>query len=1382
MEYYGMIRNVFLSGIAFGFLGWLAAGELSPYVPAPHEFQPAQTIPSSEVVIRDGDESIHPSGLIVERTLNGQWKFSGVMSAEKSFPADVDLASGFMNPGFDDTNWDTIPVPQSWFWKYPEARNQAKPHTRGLYRRSFELSGSDLEHRRVILKFGCVGYEAKVFLNGREIGNHHGDFTPFEIDATDAAKPGKNVLALRVLSSLGPTFGRREKISHVYGTQWSLNSYKAGIWQDVTLSLEPELRIQKLFVNPRLSDNSVGVNYTIVNHSGRTFRGTLDGIVTGAMKENANAPAGKMSVPVELKPGINTGSIRIRLKNPQLWSVDRPSLYYANLLLRENGRIVSAANTRFGFREFRTKDGRFYLNGEEIYLFGENIPSISYGGSPRAAAADRRLITEYLLTMRNFGYNIIRTSHQPVIPAVLEAADECGMMIFHEWGWSFNTEINEKEFQKNNLEEIAEFVEASYNHPCVTMWSLGNEIPHGNRPEIARQLDLQVQRVRALDGQKRPVSTFSGSAGWQSYGRTKLDTDVHDLHTYVSLARPWTERNEEADFIYKGLLEIYGEKKRLSRPLVAWENVGFSWGFLYSSNKNPEFKRNSPEEYLRYVDGETSWADPRGIGYTGCMSLAEAVDPKVSDLVPMTRFGKRIFELYRLDRRFSGFAPWFGKTGLKTATLWTQPVLPVIRNEEYLFPRNLYAGESSSWTLEIANDSNRDYRNLRLALTLADASGEILPVSEVTIAELPKHRNTAQPLTLAIPAVDPGFRQLRLTLFDGKTEIARNYYNLRLASPAIRTDAITPKRNVYIYDTGASKNVAQLRKLLDSFRIPCQMTRDFSGLKQPATVIVPAESEQKQKLALRGNSGIKLFLNDGGILLVLEQRNVYSTAPASSQLVEQPVAFCDPIVLTHPVFEGLTARDFDSWNNSERGYVLQLNYMPFTVNALAAKGTMLGRKEVGMGLVEAATDGDGRLILSQLLATTSAPQDSSAMLYLRNLISYAVGAKERWKEARPLSKMEESFFSILPERMESIDLAPWATHSFSDERDGDRQGGWTDQGVNDFRMMPTGKVMEADNIPFEIIDPAKNGGKSCIVLAGTERPYFPLAVKGIKVDGMFNRLFFLHTAAWGDSPNAGRYRIHYADGSSIDIPLIGKRNIGDWWNASPLPEARPGIYRKNPDGRNVGTFVMAWNNPRPQTAITAIDFLSPLYRDKAGIDWAPTATAVPVLIAISGEKAHPNPVEITGKAYKRLLPACETGSKLQGKVQEKQNHGRREWNILFPASPAGEIPAAFFQFNPAGLSEQYDLLTLTIRSRNDGAVELRLPQKDWRGYYLGTLQLTGDNKPRTYRLRVGRELTRSAAFTFRDLRGELFFFHRSGDSGSRPRPVLNFTVEAITLE
>lgn len=1377
-----MKRIIWIAGCALWLLGSLpAAAELPPYIPAPHDYRQAETVKPAEVEFKNGDETIRPAGFATVRSLNGEWRFSGVVKSEKVFPADADLASGFMKPEFDDSKWDTIPVPQSWYWKYPASRDQAKPHTKGLYRRVFRLSAEELRGRRVILKFGCVGYEAKVFLNGKEVGDHHGDFTPFEIDATEAAKPGDNVLALRVISSLGPTFGRKEKISHVYGTQWSLNSYKAGIWQEVTLSLEPELRIQKLFVNPRLADHSIGVDYTVVNHTGRSFRGTLEGVVTDAMRAAANLPAGSDSASVVLKPGVNTGSIRVKLEKPQLWSVDRPYLYYCNLLLKEGGKTVSAAAARFGFREFHARDGRFYLNGEEIYLFGENIASISYGGSPRSATEDRRAITEYILAMRNFGYVIMRTSHQPILPAALEIADECGMMIFHEWGWSFDTAIDEKEFQKHNLAEIREFVEASYNHPCVTMWSLGNEVYHGTRPDIARQMDFQVRSVRAADGQARPISTFSGAAGWPSYGRTKLDTDVHDLHTYVALALPWTERNREADMIYRGLLEIYGERGRLSRPLVAWENVGFSWGFLYNSNKNPAFQRNSPEEYLRYVEGDTTWGDPRGSGYTGCMSLAEAVDPNVGEAVPMTRFGKRIFELYRLDRRFAGFAPWFGKTHLNTATLWNQPVLPMIRNDQYLFPRNLYAGENSQWTLEIANNSNHGYRNLELVLTLADKDDRSVPVAELPVAELPAQKNTVLPLKLAMPEVKPGFHQLRLTLREGNKELARNYYNLRLQAPAVRTDKIVPTRSVHIYDTKAPKNVAALGRLLNTLHIPYTVIRSFSGLKQPAAVIVPAESAELQKLALRDDSGVKSFLTDGGILLVLEQKNPQSTLPGTVQLVEAPVAFSDPIVLMHPVFEGLSARDFDGWNNADSGYVLRSSYMPFTVNALAAKGTMLGRKEFGMGLAEAAC-GDGRLILSQLLATASAPQDSSAMLYLRNLIGYAVGAKELWKEARPLSKMEDSFFGIVPGRMESVNLAPYATRGFADEEAGDREGGWTDQGSNDFRMMPTGRVTETDNIPFEIIDPAKNGGKSCIVLAGTERPYFPLAVKDIKVGQKFSRLFFLHTAAWGDAPNAGRYRIRYADGKCVDLPLVGKRNIADWWKPFPLPEARAGIFRRNPAGHNVGTFVMEWRNPRPQTEIASIDFLSPLYREKAEIDWAPTATAVPVLIAISGEKPHPNPVEITGKAYRRLLPCKDIGSKTEGQVRERRNNGKREWNIIFPAVGAGDCPAAFFQFNPEGLSEHYDMLTLTLRSRQDGAVDVVLPQKDWKGRYSATLRLTGDGRPHTYRFRVGQELTRNSPFTFRELRGELFFFHRSGGSAGRPRSRIDFTVESAALE
>ena len=92
-----------------------------------------------------------------------------------------------MKPEFDASGWSTIKVPLDWFVKYPQARKESEPYTKGLYRTEFELTPAELENRRVILKFDCVGYDAKVFLNGKEIGSHHGDFTPFEIDATDAA-------------------------------------------------------------------------------------------------------------------------------------------------------------------------------------------------------------------------------------------------------------------------------------------------------------------------------------------------------------------------------------------------------------------------------------------------------------------------------------------------------------------------------------------------------------------------------------------------------------------------------------------------------------------------------------------------------------------------------------------------------------------------------------------------------------------------------------------------------------------------------------------------------------------------------------------------------------------------------------------------------------------------------------------------------------------------------------------------------------------------------------------------------------------------------------------------------------------------------------------
>ena len=1308
--------------------------------------------------------------------LNGEWKFRCLACPEQ-------VEEAFTGERFDDSGWDDIAVPLNWYLKYPEKQTTVTPYVRGYYRTSFDLMPEELQNRRVLLNFDVVGYDADVFLNGVRIGGHHGDFTPFRLDATEAAKAGKNVLAVRVFSDNGPTFGVQRKVDRTYGSQWAIHNIKGGIWQDVTLSLEPQLRAERLTVTPDLASSSVSVDCRVVNPGSRPVTVSAAGRAVSAMKREAGAVAGETSLAgLTLKPGVNDFTLTVPLKNPRRWGVASPYLYdFLLTLAGEDGEIISAAAARFGFREFRIADGRFLLNGEPIYLFGENIPAVDYGGTGASAAEMERKLEAFLLGYLNHGYVMVRNAHMPIVPKALEIADECGIMIYNEWSWCFTNSIEPDAFARVNSQELEEFFHATGNHPSVTMWSLGNEVVHSNRPEIARQMDLQVETVRAMDRQKRPISTFSGQAGWGSYGRTKLDTDVYDLHTYVALSRPWTERDKEADFIYKGLLEIFGGKNgRLEKPLIAWENVGFSWGFHDASNKNANFKRNDIDEYMKYVNREYNWGQPCGIGFTGCMSLAEAVDPAVRQDVPMSRYGRRIFELYRLDRRFTGFAPWFSDPTLKTATLWNQPVLPTLRNPAGLPPRNLFSGGTTAWNLEIVNNSNRAYRSLTLEVALAGPDGKTVPVASLPAGELPAQRNAKREVQLTMPETGTGFYQLRLTLLDNGKELARNYYDLYIDTPALRSEKIEAVRPVLVYDTGAPKNVARLAEQLKAFGMPYTVVRDLKTLKAPATLVIPPETETPQRLSLRNDPNLSAFLNAGGVVLLLEQKNLSSELPLGLQLVADEKSFCDPVILTHPVFEGLSARNFDTWNNPDFGYVVSSCFLPFTENALAAKGPNLGSRNVGMALLE-GTVGKGRLIVSQLNAFAAAPQDSSAARYLRNLFRYAAGTAELRKEARPMVSSADTGYKVNPARLEPVDLAPYANRGFSDEFDNDGKGGWFDQGENDFRMMPTGAV-EAAGVAFRIIDPAENNDKSCLVLAGTDRPKFPLSIRGIKVNRKFSRLYFLHTAAWGGKGKAGAYRINFADGTHLDYPIEGNQNIGDWWTVAQLPAAKIGILRKNAMDHEVGTFVAEWENPKPDVEIKSIDFLSATEARGNEIDWLPSGTPIPVLVAVTGEKVSDKLLDITGSRFVRAAGLMEHGSTVPAEVKTVKTGSGVQLDISFKASPPKEIPAVLISYDKKDAAADYRYLTFQAKSPEEAVIQVVLPREDWQARLRGDVTLKGDNHWHKYRLMVGRNFENENGFSFDKQRGELFLYYRSLRAPDTARPALNFEIKDITLE
>ena len=1350
----------------------MAEVAVSPYLPAPRQFKRAETIGVGE--IPNGPAS-HGAAAPLLRSLNGNWKISGLETSTKAFPADADFAKGYQTPDFDDSKWDTIAVPLNWYRKYPEKQNKDQPYVKGWYRTGFELTPAELQNRRVILKFDVIGCDAVVFLNGREVGRHLGEFTPFELDVTEAARPGRNVLAIRVFSDQG-TSGGIQKVTHVYGSQWALNNIRGGIWQNVTLSLEPEIRIQKLLVTPRLAAGGIEVDYTVLNHTGRAVRADLDAIVSPAIRKDAGKVTGTLAgKAVELKPGVNTGTVSITLNDATKWSIDNPYLYFLTFNVKENGKVVSSEAVRFGYREFIAKNGKFYLNGEELYLFGQNVSSINYGGYGLAEEEEEKKILETLLKLRNLGYVITRTAHMPILPKALEIADEVGLMVFHEWGWSFTTNIDYEAFEKNNMREVAEFVEASYNHPAVAMWSMGNEVVHRNSPQVARLMDLQVGLVRKLDKSKRPISTFSGAAGWTSYGETKLDTDVHDLHTYTSLSSPWTRMVEQLADQYEGELRIYGDKEKLSRPLVAWENVGFSWGTYV----DPNFKRGDVKQYAKYMANPTNWGDPKGVGFTGCTPLFKAVGPGFNEWA-QTLYGRRIFEIYRLDPNYTGFAPWFG--GIKASTLWNQLVFPSLHSSNYLFPRNLFIGEATPWILEVINSGNDSYNNLKLEFALAKTDSEVEPIGSVDIAKLAAQSRYSGNAILKIPAdLAPGNYQLRLTLTADGREIGRNYYDLYLQSRSILTRKIDQKRPVFVLDTGAPGNLAELQKVLDNFGLKYTVVKSLEELKEAGVLVVPAESVEEQKLELHQSSDLTNFLrNLGGTLLVLEQKNVKSVLPGNQSPSAEGNTFVDLVSPEHPLFAGLDYTSFDTWNNPDHGFIVTNTFVPYTVNALAIKGPMLSRANVGNAIVE-AYDGKGRIILSQLETMACYRDDSVAATYLYNLFNYAVGAEKYWDQALPLADAVDRNYVVAESALMPIDLAPYANVPFKDENDNDGKGGWTDQGSNDFRMMPLG-AQSAAGVTFNIIDPDKNNGKSCLVVRGSERPRFPVAIRGIKVGEKVSRIFFMHTAAWGNKGVAGTYRIHYADGKTADYVIEGAKNIGDWWTVAQLPGAKVGIIRKNSQDHEVGTFVAAWDNPRPQVPVVSFDFLSAAEARGDEIDWLPTGTPIPVLVAATAEKASPHTANLTEEYFVNAAGSKELDTKVKGEVKTSVVDGGRVLSVRFPAVAAGDCPAMMLVFKKDGLSADYNYLSCWIRSKDDGILQFVLPEQTWHGSFLGEISVKGDGQWHNYRLLFGKDFRPTGSAALSKLRGELFIFHRTNRAPGAARSEMNFEMKDITLE
>lgn len=208
--------------------------------------------------------------------------------------------------------------------------------------------------------------------------------------------------------------------------------------------------------------------------------------------------------------------------------------------------------------------------------------------------------------------------------------------------------------------------------------------------------------------------------------------------------------------------------------------------------------------------------------------------------------------------------------------------------------------------------------------------------------------------------------------------------------------------------------------------------------------------------------------------------------------------------------------------------------------------------------------------------------------------AFRFGASPRSGKLRE-SKLSLSF-RILPVASQVASLKMAANMGFADEIAGDGKGGWTDQGPeNDLRKMKPGTV-RAGALPFEVLDPAENGGRAALVLAGKQRGFATPAVALELPENRAGAVNLLHASAWTpkNGTTLGTLIVEHADGSSSRIPVVSGTDCGNWWNpfrgknaaivwSAENPEALVGLYASSFALPKTGPKSLRFETATPET-------------------------------------------------------------------------------------------------------------------------------------------------------------------------------------------------------
>lgn len=389
---------------------------------------------------------------VKDNSLNSEWRFAAdpVKVGEKEHWQDTAFAFG---------SFDKVQVPHCFS---TDPRYFFYTGT-AWYFKQFEKVAAGDEH--VYLRFDAVFYKSKVWLNGVLVGTHEGGYTPFEFDVTDLLK-AKNTLAVQVDNSWDTTTIPGAKTYAPYSSAAQRQVFPwinyGGITRPVHLISKPAIHISntKIVATP---DGNVRVK-ALIRNSGNAAASVKVNVNVLKYKYSSREVkvAAKAETVVEVSGTVPASEI-------SLWSPDAPNLYTAVVSCGKD-----TVQSRIGFRKVELSGTKLLLNGEAIKMGGCNRP-LDYPGY--GSMDPQEVLEKDLRMIKSGGMELSRISHYPVSTALLDWADEHGLLIIEEAGnWQMTgRQMNDTSMRRKYQSQLREMMERDWNHPCVIAYSVGNE-------------------------------------------------------------------------------------------------------------------------------------------------------------------------------------------------------------------------------------------------------------------------------------------------------------------------------------------------------------------------------------------------------------------------------------------------------------------------------------------------------------------------------------------------------------------------------------------------------------------------------------------------------------------------------------------------------------------------------------------------------------------------------------------------------------------------------------------------------------------------------------------------------------------------------------------